>query len=66
MNRLLPTVRQDLEHENERLRDLALENFYNLSSQRSRAENAHSLAGFLGIGEDQANEILNLDHLFND
>lgn len=66
LDRLLPTVRQDLEHEHERLRDLGLDSFYTLSPRRSPDENARALAQFLGIAQDQAAEILADPQIFTD
>lgn len=66
LGRLLPTVRQDLEHEAERLRDLGLESFYTLAPSRPKEGNAVALSAFLGIDKETADEILNIDYLFSD
>jgi hypothetical protein len=64
--RLLPTIRNDLSFESERLRDLPLAEKYRLRETAEPDENAAALARFLGVSLDKAREITATDYLFVD
>ncbi|MDO5622649.1 MAG: DUF5928 domain-containing protein [Paracoccus sp. (in: a-proteobacteria)] len=66
VDRLLPVVRSDLEHEAERLQEMDIETLFTISPHRSEAENAATLAAFLDIPQDQAEELARTPHLFED
>ena len=55
--RLLPIVRDDLQHEAERMRDMGFERFHTISHAQSPDENAAAMARFLGL-EDAAGAAL--------
>ncbi|HWL56044.1 MAG TPA: DUF5928 domain-containing protein [Paracoccus sp. (in: a-proteobacteria)] len=66
IDRLVPTVRADLEHETERLRDLELTGFYSIAPWRSAEENAVQLSRFLDVLPDTAQRIAGIHYLFKD
>ncbi|PTX54749.1 core-2/I-Branching enzyme [Litoreibacter ponti] len=66
IDRLLPTVRQNFLFESDQIKDADFPNYFKISENQSRAENAQPLVGFLDISEDQARKILDIDYLFED
>lgn len=66
LRRLLPTIRHDLRHESERLRDAGFASLHTLREDADPGENAVRLAAFLSIAEDRARAIAATDHLFSD
>lgn len=64
--RLLPTVRNDLFHEMDRIRDAGFPHHYRISEGRSPDENAAPLASFLDIPLAQARAMVASPHLFTD
>ncbi|HMS96730.1 MAG TPA: DUF5928 domain-containing protein [Tabrizicola sp.] len=66
MAKLLPTIRADVKHDGERLRDLNLSAFYTLRQDARPEENATALAAFLDIAPDLARQIAETDYLFVD
>ena len=66
MERLLPTIRADVMHESDRIRDAGFENYYRISEGRDAQENAMALSQFLSIPPEQALEIAQTNHLFED
>ncbi len=64
--RLLPTIRHDLRHESDVIRDAGFANFHLLRQSAAPAENAVPLAAFLGIDAERARAIASMDHLFSD
>ncbi len=64
--RLLQTIRQDLKHETDRLRDLELSGHVRLLEAAEPDENAGALAEFLGISHEAARAIAATDVLFAD
>ncbi|MEE9388479.1 MAG: DUF5928 domain-containing protein [Paracoccaceae bacterium] len=64
--RLLPTIRADVYHEIDRIKDANFPNFFRLSESLSATENAGPLAEFLDISADQAQQIAAAEHLFAD
>ena len=66
VNRLIPMVLGDLEHEADRLRDLDLTDFETIGRTRTPDENAAALARFLRVDADMAMTLARTDHLFDD
>ncbi|MDF1855008.1 DUF5928 domain-containing protein [Pseudooceanicola sp.] len=66
MERLLPTIRNDMDFESDRLRDAGFENMYRIREVDTPAQNAAPLAAFLSITPEKAREIAEMDYLFND
>ena len=66
VERLLPIVRSDLAHEAERLRDVNLDEYYEISEKNGPVRNAAVLAGFLEVDEDRARSIASTPYLFAD
>ncbi|WP_312526878.1 DUF5928 domain-containing protein [Paracoccus sp. (in: a-proteobacteria)] len=66
IERLLPTVRRDLEHEAERLRDMGFSQFYSISPKASVDDNAAALAKFLDETPETARELASIPYLFSD
>lgn len=64
--RLLPTIRADIAHESDRLRDAGLAHFHRIREGADAAENAVPLAAFLSIPVETALGIAGADHLFSD
>ena len=66
VDRLVQTVRADLEHETERLRDLYPDGFHTIAPWRSPEENAAQLVRFLDVPPEQALAVARTDYLFSD
>lgn len=66
LDRLLPTIRNDMIFESDAIRDAQFENHSRIRETASADENANELAKFLGIGDDKAHEITSSDYLFSD
>lgn len=66
LERLLPTIRNDIVHESDRIRDAEFENHLRIREEDSIETNARALERFLTITPDQALEIARTDHLFAD
>ncbi|MGR3321855.1 MAG: DUF5928 domain-containing protein [Pseudooceanicola sp.] len=66
MDRLLPTIRNDIAFETDRIRDAGFDNYLCLRETDSPARNAGQLAEFLSIPLETAREIAETDHLFAD
>lgn len=66
VEKLLPTLRYELRYESDRIRDADFANFHRLRQSASLAENAATLAAFLGVTEAEALAILATDTLFLD
>ncbi|PTV96071.1 core-2/I-Branching enzyme [Rhodobacter aestuarii] len=66
LDRLLPTIRYDLQHESDQMRDAQFPNFSRMREAASPEENAHALAQFLGIKTELAQQIAATDYLFVD
>ncbi|RBI84794.1 glycosyl transferase [Rhodosalinus halophilus] len=64
--RLLPTIRNEMALESDRIRDAGFANHLRLREIDSPEANAAPLAEFLGLGPDKALEIAQTDHLFAD
>ncbi|MEN8838298.1 MAG: DUF5928 domain-containing protein [Celeribacter marinus] len=66
LERLLPTIRSDINHEADQIRDQDYENFYLMRENNSDDENAACIARFLDISMEDARDILATQHLFAD
>lgn len=66
VNKLLPIVRADLDHEAERLRDQAFEGFEEISQNIAIDRNAAAIARFLEVSEAVAHELAATPNLFDD
>jgi hypothetical protein len=66
LDRLLPTIRADIIHEQDRIRDAEFENHSILRESDDRRANAAPLARFLDIPAEKAQEIVEIDYLFAD
>ncbi|MDW4500177.1 DUF5928 domain-containing protein [Sulfitobacter sp. D35] len=64
--RVLPTIRNDILHEADRLRDAGFHNHLRMRERAGVDENAHALAEFLALGADGAREIASTEYLFAD
>ncbi|TMM52768.1 DUF5928 domain-containing protein [Sulfitobacter sabulilitoris] len=66
LERLLPTIRNDMIFESDRIRDAGFENHNRMREHASVDNNADALADFLSIPPDKAREIADTDYLFAD
>jgi hypothetical protein len=64
--RLLPTIRNDIVHESDCIRDAEFENHLRIREDDSADANAVALAAFLSIPHDQAIELARTEYLFSD
>jgi len=66
LDRLLPTIRNDMVFESDAIRDAQFENHSRMREGSSTEDNAEELAKFLGVNTDKAKEITSTDYLFAD
>ncbi len=66
MAQLLPTIRYDVSHESDRIRDAHFPHHYRISEERRPEENAPPIAAFLSVGMDVARGVAETPHLFTD
>ncbi len=66
LERLLPTIRQDMIFESDRIRDADFENHYRLRETDDPEKNAEKLAAFLAISQGNAHQVTASEHLFSD
>ncbi len=66
LERLLPTIRNDILFEADRLRDANLDHHVILRETNDPETNRQRLQEFLSISEEQADRILSTEHLFAD
>ena len=66
IERLLPTIRNDVILESDRLRDERYPGYYRMRERANPDENAAALAAFLSIKPEAAREIAEIPHLFSD
>jgi uncharacterized protein DUF5928/core-2/I-Branching enzyme len=66
LQRLLPTIRGDVLHESDQMRDAEFEHFYVVRETAGEGENCLPVARFLDIPEERAAEILSAGQLFSD
>jgi Family of unknown function (DUF5928)/Core-2/I-Branching enzyme len=63
---LLPTLRYDMAHESDRIRDCGFVHHLRLRETGPLADNVQALASFLTIGPDVATALVQTPHLFTD
>ncbi|UWR22675.1 beta-1,6-N-acetylglucosaminyltransferase [Sulfitobacter sp. S190] len=66
LQRLLPTIRNDMVFESDAIRDAQFENHGRMRELADPDENADVLSKFLSISTDKAQEIAKTDYLFSD
>ena len=66
LSRLLPTIRGNMLHEVDQIRDAQFENYTRLSEYADTETNTSALARFLNVSEDKARAIAQSDNLFAD
>lgn len=66
LERLLPTIRNDMVYESDQIRDAGFARYYRIDEIAPPDENAGKLAEFLTIGPDKALEIAQMKYLFAD
>jgi hypothetical protein len=66
IERLLPTVRNDILHESDRMRDADFDHHLHMREIDPPEVNARAVAEFLTVPDQTAQEIVKLDHLFAD
>ena len=66
LSRLLPTIRNDMTFESDRIRDQNFEHHIRIRETDKVEENAARLSQFLAISHDKAHEIAATDYLFAD
>ncbi len=66
MARLLPTIRNDMTFESDRIRDQNFEHHHRIREIDPVEENTKKLSQFLAIPSDKAHEIAATDYLFAD
>ena len=66
LERLLPTIRNDMIHESDRIRDAQFEHLTRMREVADADTNADALTEFLSIPKDRAAEIAQTDYLFAD
>ena len=64
--RLLPTIRNDVKFESDRIRDAEFANLYRMRQRASVDENAVTLAEFLSIPLEKAQSIAATEYLYAD
>ncbi len=65
-DRLLPTIRRDIEHETDRIRDAGFDHLSVFSETATPEQNVQPLAQFLNIEPDKARQIAQTEYLFAD
>ena len=66
LDRLLPTIRNDMVFESDRIRDAGFENFARMRESVDVDDNAKALSRFLSISVEQGREIAQAEYLFSD
>lgn len=66
LERLLPTIRNDVAHEADQIRDAGFSRHFRIRQSDSAEVNALKLMDFLSLQEDQALELAHTRHLFED
>ena len=66
LERLLPTIRNDIVYESDRIRDSGYSNYSIIRETDSAEENADQLAKFFGLPFETAKELAETPHLFAD
>ncbi|MEO0378732.1 MAG: DUF5928 domain-containing protein [Pseudomonadota bacterium] len=66
IERLLPTIRNDMVFESDRIRDADFEHLDRIEESADLDQNSRALAKFLSVPEDKAREIAEVEYLFAD
>ena len=66
LERLLPTIRNDMVYEADRIRDAGFSRYGRMRESDTAGKNAEKIAEFLSIPQDKATEIAEADYLFAD
>lgn len=66
LQRLLPTVRNDMIYESDQIRDANFDGHFRIREAGKKEGNAQAVAAFLSVPQDKAFEIVDLDHLYAD
>ncbi|MEM6407121.1 MAG: DUF5928 domain-containing protein [Pseudomonadota bacterium] len=66
IDRLLPTVRQNFQHETDQIRDAEFAGYQRISELEGREANIQALVAFLDVPGETARDILDIDYLFTD
>lgn len=66
LSQILPTVRFDVTHDGERIRDAQFPHFYRLTEGHPTAANVQALAAFLSLSHDTASALVQTPYLFAD
>ncbi|MEY8830887.1 DUF5928 domain-containing protein [Sedimentitalea sp. XS_ASV28] len=64
--RILPTIRNDILYESDRIRDAGFSSHMVMSERFDRDENTRVLQNFLSVPYETAAQIIAMDHLFSD
>ncbi len=66
LDRLLPTIRNDMQYESDRIRDAGFSRYARIHEANSPEQNAKKLAEFLTVSEDKALQIASSQYLYAD
>ena len=66
LDAILPTIRNDVIFEGDRLRDENFPDYYRMRDRAGQDANAEALAGFFELPPEQARAIATMEHLFTD
>lgn len=66
LERLLPTIRNDILHETDCIRDAGFDQLFHMREGASHEEHTEQLAQFLNLPEDKVAQIASAEHLFAD
>ena len=66
LDRLLPTIRNDIAFESDRIGDAGFEHLERIREIADLTENGEALARFLSVTSEKGREIASQDHLFAD
>ncbi|MEL6882920.1 MAG: DUF5928 domain-containing protein [Pseudomonadota bacterium] len=66
LERLLPTIRNDMTFESDRIRDAGFEHLDRIREAADIDDNAKALSKFLSVSDSHAREIASVDYLFSD
>ena len=66
LDRLLPTIRGDMQFESDQIRDADFDNHYRIRESDDADTNAEALQNFLAIGHDKAVDLAATHYLYSD
>ena len=66
LDRLLPTIRNDISHEADRIRDAGFSRYFRIRQSNSSEINSAELMAFFGVSQDKALQLAQTRHLFED